>query len=59
MKKMQKDTVKDVVVTVGSKVIKGKLIGGVTYAPLRETIEAIKSELDVVWDKTRGAGVEL
>lgn len=51
--------VKETVVTIGSTVVKAKLIDGVTYAPLRETIEAIKSELDVTWDKAKGAGIKL
>lgn len=51
--------IKDLVITVGSNVIKAKLIDGVAYAPLRQTIEAIKSELDVTWDKAKGAGIKL
>jgi murein DD-endopeptidase MepM/ murein hydrolase activator NlpD len=51
--------IKETVVTIGSTVVKAKLIDGVTYTPLRETIEAIKSELDVTWDKAKGAGVKL
>lgn len=51
--------IEDTVVTIGSSVVKAKLINGVTYTPLRETIEAIKSQLDVTWDKAKGAGVEL
>jgi murein DD-endopeptidase MepM/ murein hydrolase activator NlpD len=51
--------IKDTVVTIGSTVVKAKLIDGVTYTPLRETIEAIKSELDVTWDKAKGAGIKL
>ena len=51
--------VKETVVTIGSTVVKAKLIDGVTYTPLRETIEAIKSELDVTWDKAKGAGIKL
>ena len=49
---------KDVDVTIGNTVVKSKLINGITYSPLRETIDAIKSELDVVWDKNKGAGVK-
>ncbi len=51
--------IKDTVVTIGSAVVKAKLIGGVTYTPLRETIDAIKDELEVTWDKAKGAGIEL
>lgn len=51
--------IKDIPVTVGTSIVKAKLIDGVTYAPLRDIIEAIKSELDVTWDKAKGAGVEL
>jgi len=51
--------IKETVVTIGSTVVKAKLIDGVTYTPLRETIEAIKSELDVTWDKAKGAGIKL
>lgn len=51
--------IKEIVVTIGSTVVKAKLIDGVTYTPLRETIEAIKSELDVTWDKAKGAGIKL
>lgn len=50
---------KDIVITIGHAIVKAKLIDGVTYAPLRETIEAIKSQLDVTWDKAKGAGVKL
>ncbi len=45
-------------IKIGNKVIQGKLIGGVTYAPIREVIEAIKSEMQVTWDGNR-AGVKL
>lgn len=51
--------IKDTTVTVGSKTVKAKLVDGVTYTPLRETIEAIKTELDVTWDKAKGAGVKV
>ena len=50
---------KETSVMVGNMEVKGKLINGVTYVPLRETIEAIKSQLDVTWDKAKGAGVKL
>ena len=45
-------------VKVGTKVIQGKLIDGVTYVPVREFIEAIKCEIQVTWDGSR-AGVKL
>lgn len=51
--------IKDTVVTIGSTVIEAKLIDGVTHTPLRETIDAIKNELEVTWDKAKGAGVDL
>lgn len=51
--------IKDVTITIGHTIVKAKLIDGVTYAPLRELIDSIKSELDVTWDKAKGAGVEL
>lgn len=49
--------IRDTAITVGSTVVKAKLIDGVTHAPLREMIDAIKAELEVTWDKTNGAGV--
>jgi N-acetylmuramoyl-L-alanine amidase CwlA len=51
--------IKDVTLTIGNKPVEGKLIDGVTYAPLRAVIDAIKSELEVTWDKSKGAGVKL
>ena len=51
--------IKEISVTVGHTIMKAKLIDGVTYAPLRELIEAIKSELDVTWDTANGAGIKL
>jgi murein DD-endopeptidase MepM/ murein hydrolase activator NlpD len=51
--------IEEVTLAVGSKPVKGLLIDGVTYAPLREIIDALKSELEVTWDKAKGAGVKL
>ncbi|GAB1476255.1 hypothetical protein MASR2M70_10890 [Bacillota bacterium] len=51
--------IKDVNVTIGYTIVKAKLIDGVTYTPLRETIEAVKNQLDVTWDKAKGAGLKL
>jgi len=51
--------IKDTTVKIGDTEVSAKLIDGVTYVPLRGTIEAIKAELDVTWDKVNGAGVAL
>ena len=51
--------VKETVVTIGSTVVKAKLIDGVTYAPLRELVDVLKKELEVTWDNIKGAGVKL
>jgi hypothetical protein len=49
--------IKDTKVTVGTTEVSGKLIDGVTYVPLRGIVDAIKTELEVTWDKAKGAGV--
>ena len=46
-------------VNVGSKTIDARLIDGVTFVPLRDFAEAIKSELTVTWNEKEGAGVKL
>lgn len=51
--------IKDVTITIGQTIVSAKLIDGVTYAPLRELIDSIKAELDVTWDKVKGAGIKL
>lgn len=51
--------IKDVTITIGQIEVDAKLIDGVTYAPLRELIDSIKSELDVTWDNVKGAGIKL
>ena len=51
--------IKETVVTIGSTVVKAKLIDGVTYAPLREFVDVLKKELEVTWDNIKGAGVKL
>lgn len=53
------DNMKDVTVKVGSLEIPAKLIGDVTYAPVRALIETIKKELEVTWTEKEGAGVKL
>lgn len=50
--------IEDTKVTVGKTEVPGKQIDNVTYVPLRDFVEAIKNELDVTWDKTKGAGVD-
>lgn len=49
--------IKDTKVTVGATEVPAKLIDGVTYVPLRGIVDAIKAELEVTWDKAKGAGV--
>lgn len=56
---MGENKIKDTTVNVGDIEITGKLINGVTYVPFREFIEAFKRELDVTWDKIKGAGIKL
>jgi murein DD-endopeptidase MepM/ murein hydrolase activator NlpD len=51
--------IEDAAVTVGNTEVEALLIDGVTYAPVREIIEAIKKELDVTWSKAEGAGIKL
>lgn len=51
--------IKDTKVTIGNTEVPAKLIDNVTYVPLRDFVEAIKTELDVTWDKVKGVGVEL
>ncbi len=50
--------VEDTKVTVGATEVPAKLIDGVTYVPLRGIVDAIKAELEVTWDKAKGAGVD-
>lgn len=50
--------VKDTKVTVGTTEVSAKLIDGVTYVPLRGIVDAIKTELEVTWDKAKGAGID-
>ncbi len=50
--------IKDTKVTVGTTEVPAKLIDGVTYVPLRGIVDAIKTELEVTWDKAAGAGVD-
>lgn len=58
MKEVDMD-IKDTTVKVGSLPISGKLIDGVTYVPLRDMVEAIKTSLAVTWSKEDGAGVDI
>lgn len=51
--------VEDTKVTVGTTEVPGKLIGGVTYAPVRDVVEAIRKGLQVTWDPKAGAAVKL
>ena len=51
--------IKNTAVTIGSTEVGALLIDGITYAPVREMVEAIKKELDVTWSKTEGAGIKL
>lgn len=53
------NSIKDTSVTVGDTVIPSKLIDNVTYVPLRDFINAFKAELEVAWDKVKGAEVDL
>lgn len=51
---------KKIDITIGNTKIKGELRDdGVTMAPLRELIDAIKNELDVTWSSNSGAGIDL
>ena len=50
--------IKDTKVTIGETEVPAKQIDNVTYVPLRDFVDAIKKELDVTWDKTKGAGVD-
>jgi len=51
--------VEDTKVTVGTTEVPSKLIDGVTYVPLRDVVEAIKSGMQVTWDPKAGAGIKL
>lgn len=51
--------IKDTTVNVGNTEVKGMLIDGTTYVPLRDMVEAIKSGLQTTWDPKNGAGVKL
>lgn len=50
--------IKDTKVTIGTTEVPAKLIDNVTYVPLRGIVDAIKEELEVTWDKAKGAGVD-
>lgn len=52
------ENIKDTTVTVGDTSVDGKLIDNVTYVPLRDFIDAFKNELEVTWDKIKGAGID-
>jgi len=51
--------IKDTKVTIGNSVINARLIDGVTYVPIREFVDTLKSELEVTWDKIKGAEIKL
>ena len=51
--------IKNTAVTIGSTEVGALLIDGITYAPVREVVEAIKKELDVTWSKAEGVGIKL
>lgn len=51
--------VKETRVTVGNMEVKGKLIDGVTYVPVRDLVRAIKTGLNVTWSEKEGADVKL
>lgn len=54
-----KETITDTTITIGNTVVKAIIIDGVTYAPIRQIINTIKTELEVTWNKTDGAKVDL
>ena len=43
----------------GNMEVKGKLIDGVTYVPVRDLVRAIKTGLNVTWSEKEGADVKL
>lgn len=51
--------IKDVDVRVGDGTVSGKLIGGVTYVPLRQFVDELKLQLYVAWSSEDGASVNL
>lgn len=53
-----KNNIKDTKVTIGTTEVPAKLIDNVTYVPLRGIVDAIKEELEVTWDKAKGAGID-
>lgn len=50
---------KETSVMVGNMEVKGKLINGVTYVPVRDLVEAVKTGLKVTWSEKEGAEVKL
>jgi N-acetyl-anhydromuramyl-L-alanine amidase AmpD len=52
-------SIQDTTVKIGGQETAAKLIDGVTYVPLREFVEKVKSAPAVTWTKEDGAGVEL
>ncbi|NLT57830.1 MAG: hypothetical protein GXX99_02580 [Clostridiales bacterium] len=48
---------RDTTVNVGDKTVAGKLIGGTTYVPLRDIVEALRPT--VAWTAEEGARVTL
>ena len=49
----------DAPVKVGGSTVNGILVGGTTYVPLREFVDALKGNIAVTWTKADGAGVKL
>ena len=50
---------KETSVMVGNMEVKGKLINGVTYVPVRDLVKAVKTGLKVTWSEKEGAEVKL
>lgn len=59
LKEVKELDIKETKVTVGTTVVPGLIIDGVTYSPTRDTVEAMKKELQVTWDPKKGAGIKL
>lgn len=55
---IMEDNIKDTTITIGGTQIIGKLIDGVTYVPFRDFVDAFKNELEVTWDKIKGASID-
>lgn len=51
--------IEEVTVAIGGTKVKGLLINGVTYTPVRETIDTVTKNLKVTWTKEDGAGIRL